>query len=82
MGGTGWGMNFHGWAERIFLSISRAVQRKTISASGCLRLRYWAIDMPGYKWPPLPPPAKMYSGFVFMLDMIRNVGGGLKRNIF
>src|SRR5438552_12056927 len=58
-GGTiGWGMNSNPLGPRMTRSISRCVQRNNGVQSGSIRRSDSATAMPGYRCPPVPPPAK------------------------
>src|SRR5205085_5704396 len=61
-GTIGWGMNSKPVDSRIVRSMSRVVQRKTGVTSGIMRRSDCATEMPGYKCPPVPPPARTMVG--------------------
>src|SRR5437763_374697 len=57
-GGTiGCGINSNPVGSRITRSISRIVQRNTGFTCGAIRTSDCATTIPGYKCPPVPPPA-------------------------
>src|SRR5687767_8907315 len=71
-------MNSNPVGSRITRSISFSVHRKTHFASGMTARSASATAMPGYKCPPVPPPArKMVFEFVWVtrLDFERHRRG-------